>query len=93
MIEYIFDTQMLIFGKGLPEDEIREYINANIPGDCLLVIGSDEMVRVHFHTNSPWKVMEYLSHFGTLHDVIVENMQDQSESFDPQNGSKPGSQL
>ena len=36
MLEYKFDTQLLIEGQGLDEDEIHDYIMANIPGDCLI---------------------------------------------------------
>ena len=30
MLDYRFDTQLLIEGKGLSEDEIHDYITANI---------------------------------------------------------------
>lgn len=35
MLEYKFDTQLLIEGSALSEDAIHEYITANIAGDCL----------------------------------------------------------
>ena len=82
MIKFIFDTQMLVEGQNLSEDTIRDHITNFIPGDCLLVIGSDNMIRIHFHTNVPWKVLEYVSQLGQLHDIIIENMQDQLEQFE-----------
>lgn len=38
-MEYKFDTQLLIEGENLSEDDIHDYILANIPGDCLLAVG------------------------------------------------------
>ena len=33
MLEYKFDTQLLIEGENLSEDDIHDYILQNIPGD------------------------------------------------------------
>ncbi|MDF2878157.1 MAG: kinase to dihydroxyacetone kinase [Clostridia bacterium] len=38
MIEYKFDTQLLIEGHDLSEDVINEYITNNIEGDSLLAV-------------------------------------------------------
>ena len=47
MLEYRFDTQLLIEGEGLDEDAIHDYIQAHIPGDCLLAVGDDSLIKVH----------------------------------------------
>ena len=78
MLEYKFDTQLLIEGEGLSEDEINDYITQNIEGDCLLAVGDDELIKIHFHTNTPWKVMEYCASLGEIYDVVVENMERQA---------------
>lgn len=39
MEEYKFDTQLLLDGSDLDEDEINDYITAHFAGDCLLVVG------------------------------------------------------
>lgn len=80
-LEYVFDTQMLIEGENIPMEEIREHLEHTPPGDCLLVVGDDDLVRIHFHTNEPWEVMKYLSQFGTIYDVVIENMEKQQEAF------------
>lgn len=81
MIEYRFDTQLLIEGKNLSEDEINEYITKNIEGDCLLAVGDDELIKIHFHTNTPWKVLEYCASLGDIHDIVVENMERQANGL------------
>lgn len=78
MLEYKFDTQLLIAGNGLNEDTISDYITQNIPGDCLLAVGDDELIKIHFHTNMPWKVLEYCATLGEIHDIVVENMERQT---------------
>lgn len=54
MLEFWYDTQLLIEEKGLNEDEINDYFNKNFKGDCLLAVGDDELIKIHFHTNEPW---------------------------------------
>lgn len=80
-MEYIFDTQLLIEGQGLSEDEIHDYITQNFVGDCLLAVGDDELIKIHFHTNEPWKVLEYASTPGEIYDVVVENMERQAKGL------------
>ena len=81
MLEYIFDTQMLIEGHDLDEDEIFDYITEHLKGDCLLAVGDEDLIKIHFHTNEPWKVLEYAASLGELHDVVVENMDRQERGL------------
>ncbi len=77
MLEYKFDTQLLIAGENLSEDIIIDYITNNIKGDCLLAVGDEDLIKIHFHTNTPWEVLKYCSTLGEIHDIVIENMQRQ----------------
>ena len=81
MIEYKFDTQLLIEGKNLSDEKIRDYFTQNFDGDCLLVVGDDELIKIHFHTNQPWKVLEYCDSLGNIQDIVVENMERQANGL------------
>lgn len=81
MVEYKFDTQLLIEGQNLDEDAINEYFVNNFKGDCLLAVGDDELIKIHFHTNEPWKVLEYCSTLGEIYDIVVEDMIRQSKGL------------
>lgn len=70
MLDYKYDTQLLIEGKNLSEDEIHDYIMKNIEGDCLIAVGDEELIKIHFHTNTPWKVLEYCASLGDIYDVV-----------------------
>ncbi len=80
-MEYKFDTQLLIEGEDLSEDEINDYITQNFEGDCLLAVGDEELIKIHFHTNTPWKVLEYCASLGEIYDVVVENMERQANGL------------
>ena len=81
MLEYKFDTQLLIEGHDLSEDAINEYITKNIEGDCLLAVGDEDLIKVHFHTNTPWKVLEYCASLGDIYDVVIEKMERQENGL------------
>ena len=81
MLDYKFDTQLLIAGENLSEDAINEYISANIEGDSLIVFGDIDLVKIHFHTNTPCEVFEYCASIGDIHDIVLENMERQANGL------------
>ena len=81
MIEYRSDTQLLIEGTDLDEDAINEYFENNFVGDSLLAVGDDELIKIHYHTNEPWKVLEYCATLGEIFDIVVEDMDRQSRGL------------
>ena len=80
-MEFKFDTPLLIEGTGLDEDAIHDYIMTHIKGDCLLAVGDEELIKIHYHTNTPWKVLEYCATLGDIHDIVVENMVRQADGL------------
>ncbi|MFR4250991.1 MAG: kinase to dihydroxyacetone kinase [Christensenellales bacterium] len=81
MLEYRFDTQLLIEGDNLSEDAIQDYITQNIKGDCLLAVGDEHLIKIHYHTNEPWQVLEYCAGQGDIYDIVVENMERQEQGL------------
>ena len=78
MLEFRYDTQLLIEGENLDEDKINEYFTNNFKGDCLLAVGDEELIKIHFHTNEPWKVLEYCSQ---IYDIVIEDMDRQARGL------------
>ena len=74
MLEYKYDTQLLIEGNDLDEDAVRDWFTENFKGDCLLAVGDEELIKIHFHTNESWKVLEYCSTLGEIFDIVIEDM-------------------
>lgn len=81
MNEFKYDTQLLIEGNGLDEDAINEYFVSNFKGDCLLAVGDENLIKIHFHTNEPWQILEYCASLGEIFDIVVEDMDRQSSGL------------
>ena len=81
MEEFKFDTQLLLDGSNLDEDEIHDYIMEHFAGDCLLVVGDEETIKLHFHTNEPWLILEYCATLGEIYDIVIEDMDRQSRGL------------
>jgi dihydroxyacetone kinase-like predicted kinase len=81
MLEFRYDTQLLIEGENLSEDDINEYITKSLEGDCLLAVGDESLIKIHFHTNTPWKLLEYCASIGEIYDIVVEDMERQSKGL------------
>ena len=81
MIEFRYDTQLLIEGTGLDEDEIFDYFVAHFAGDSLLAVGDENLIKIHFHTNEPWRVLEYCAGLGEIYDIVVEDMDRQARGL------------
>ena len=81
MLEFKFDTQLLIEGHDLDEDAINDYITEHFDGDSLLAVGDETLIKIHFHTNEPWQLLEYAASLGEIYDVVVENMERQEQGL------------
>jgi len=56
-------------------DEIRDTIAAM--GNSAIVVGDEDLIRVHVHTNEPTEVLAYASGVGTLARTKVDDMSKQ----------------
>ena len=70
-------------------DEIRDHILGTFKGDSMVVAGDSgeddfgekAIVKLHYHTNEPWQVLEYCRQFGEIYDIVVEDMDRQSRDL------------
>ena len=81
MEEFRYDTQLLIEGSDLDEDAINDYFQAHFKGDCLLAVGDEDLIKIHFHTNEPWLVLEYCATLGEIYNIVIEDMVRQSKGL------------
>jgi uncharacterized protein len=79
-LEFGYCTQLLINIKGKNGKKINEIRNdLENYGDSLLVVGADNFVKIHIHTNHPGVIIEYGLKIGSLNDIKIDNMRLQSE--------------
>lgn len=76
---YGYCTEFLVEGKKLKPDRIRRRLEGK--GHSLIVVGDESSVRVHIHTFDPGAVLRYATSLGVLHQVRVQNMDDQHREF------------
>ena len=71
-----YDTQLVIESSDeyLGEDVIADYITEHFEGNSLIAAGDEDLVKIHFHTNEPWKILEYCNSVGEIFDIVVEDM-------------------
>src|SRR4030042_1912801 len=76
-IKFIYCTEFIIKGENINLVRLREDIESL--GDSALVVGNDKLVKIHIHTNYPQKVLRRTLREGTLHEIQINNMVDQSK--------------
>ena len=69
-----------------PSCSLRGMIWMKTPSTTILwsisgAIGDEDLIKIHFHTNEPWKVLEYCASLGEIYDIVVEDMDRQSRGL------------
>lgn len=77
---YGYCTEFLLKGrKRLNLDRIRKRLDSK--GQCLIVVGDESLVHIHIHTFDPDKIIHYATSLGTIHQIKVQNMDDQHKDY------------
>ncbi|MDR3085220.1 MAG: DAK2 domain-containing protein, partial [Christensenellaceae bacterium] len=58
---------------------LREELSAI--GDCVLVVGDEDLVKVHVHSNEPGRALQYCLNLGELSSVKIDNMREQHRNI------------
>ncbi|MFP5526972.1 DAK2 domain-containing protein [Peptococcus simiae] len=82
-IIYPYCTEFLVLADGShpesPIEALKNYLTNY--GDCMLVVGTDDLVKVHIHTNDLGAVFSFASQFGELTDIKINNMREQNRAL------------
>lgn len=76
---YGYCTNFLLEGNKLNPDKIRKRLESK--GQSIVVVGDETTIRVHIHTYDPGSIIRYATLLGTLHQLQVQNMDDQHVGF------------
>jgi DAK2 domain fusion protein YloV len=87
-LEFRYCTEFLVKGKNLPLDMLRQ--NLARFGDCVLVVGTTDVAKVHIHTNHPGQVLEHCIRLGELHEIKIDNMAYQHNEFEEAKSRRTG---
>ncbi len=78
-VPYGYCLEFLLEGQKLNLSKIKKKLKKK--GQSLIVAGNCSMVRIHIHSFKPGEILDYATHLGTLHQVKVNNMDDQYAEF------------
>jgi DAK2 domain fusion protein YloV len=76
---YGYCTTFIIKGQSLSADQVREELEPM--GDSIVVVGDDTTVKIHIHTPQPGAILDFGISYGSLHDIKIQNMDEQHEEF------------
>lgn len=71
-ITFGYCTEFIINNSSVESSYFRDEISDF--GDSMLVVGGDNIVKVHIHTNSPGEVLNKAMKYGELIDIKIDNM-------------------
>ncbi len=78
--EFGYEVVFLLRGEKLDIEGIRQSI-IDMGGVSTVVAGDEKMLKVHTHTESPGKILDYGVSLGSLLDINIENLQEQSLTY------------
>ncbi|WP_270474776.1 DAK2 domain-containing protein [Clostridium cochlearium] len=74
-IKFGYCTEFFIVSKDADVDKFKKDLEPH--GDSMIVVGSDDLVKVHIHTNDPGKVLSKAIKLGPLSKIKIDNMREQ----------------
>ncbi|KHO39325.1 DAK2 domain-containing protein [Clostridium tetani] len=74
-IKFGYCTEFFIVSKDADVDKFKKDLETH--GDSMIVVGSDDLVKVHIHTNDPGKVLSKAIKLGPLSKIKIDNMREQ----------------
>ena len=78
--EFGYEVVFLLRGEKLDVEGIRQTI-IDMGGVSTVVAGDEKMLKVHTHTAWPGKILDYGVNIGSLLDINIENLQEQSLTY------------
>ncbi len=76
-INFQYCTEFILKGKELDLEHIKDSLNPH--GDCLLVVGDENTVKIHIHTNNPGLILDFAVRLGDMFEIQIHNMIEQSQ--------------
>jgi DAK2 domain fusion protein YloV len=73
-------TSLLLSGESLDQEAFEAFLLSI--GDSSLIVGDERMVKVHVHTNDPGLVLSEALKYGTIGEVEINDMHEQTKARD-----------
>ena len=86
--EFILRLEPSLIDK-FKEDQLKKEL-LRIPGESIVVVQDEEIVKVHVHTLKPGNALNIAQRFGEFVKLKIENMQEQADTIQNNNGTIVG---
>lgn len=77
-IKFGYCTEFIIITDRMDVNAFKGDIEKH--GDSMVVVGMDEIVKVHIHTNDPGLILSKAVKFGELSKIKIDNMREEHRS-------------
>ena len=74
-IKFGYCTEFIIVGDASKAKEFQDKIEDL--GDSMIVVGYEDVIKVHIHTNDPGKVLSNAVQYGELSKIKIDNMREE----------------
>lgn len=74
-IKFGYCTEFFVLGQNINVNEFRDELEPH--GDSMIVVGVEDAVKVHIHTNDPGLVLSKAVKLGELSKIKIDNMREQ----------------
>lgn len=74
-IKYGYCTEFIIKNSKGSAEDLKKEISPF--GDCMIVIGIDDIIKVHIHTNDPGFILSKAVKLGELTKIKIDNMREE----------------
>ena len=74
-IKFGYCTEFIILGDAKHAKEFQDKIESL--GDSMIVVGYDDVIKVHIHTNDPGRVLSHAVQVGELSKIKIDNMREE----------------
>ncbi len=78
-LKYRYDTVLLTESYRSDVENLKKELE--IFGDSTVVAKANELIKIHIHTNEPYKVIEQIMSFGPIKEARIEDMQVEQDEF------------
>lgn len=75
--DFMYCTEFLFHSEDVDTEDALSFLSSL--GDCELLVGSHPDFKVHVHTDTPGKVLNYMTDRGQVSEVFIHNMVLESE--------------
>jgi len=78
-IKFGYCTEFIILGDASKAGKFQDEIESL--GDSMIVVGYDDVIKVHIHTNDPGNVLSKAVQVGQLSKIKIDNMREEHRAL------------